>query len=82
MIDYLAGLNWSVALDVLLWTALVVATLQALRTAQHAEAHAMQAELVGDYLLDRCGASYEEVDRWHREQHPGCFEGETRGGES
>lgn len=41
-----------------------------------------RANLVADYLMDRCGVSAEDVDRWHREVHPDCFDDEPRGGAS
>lgn len=81
-VDCLAGLNWTGFLLCLLVTAVVLATLQALRTAQRAEGLASSADLVAQYLADRCGVTPEDVRRWHREQHPECFDDKPHGGVS
>lgn len=43
---------------------------------------ASSAHLLAQYLADRCDVTPEDVQRWHCEQHPECFDDEPHGGVS
>lgn len=75
-------MNWTALIEPVLWFGLFLLTLGAKRTAHAALDAAGRANLVAEYLMDRCGVSTDDVDRWHREQHPGCFDEEPHGGAS
>ncbi|MEV1294452.1 hypothetical protein [Pseudonocardia sp. NPDC049635] len=59
---------------VVVWLVMGAVAMAGYHRGTRAMAAAGHAHLVADYLMDRCGVTLEQVDEWHREQHPECFD--------